>query len=977
MEHHRQTSQLEAFLKHFHSTPRGLTTEDAALRLKEKGPNQLVVKKKKPLILEFFEEFKDLMVIILIAAALFAYFSGETTDAIIIIFIVFLNATIGFVQKYKAEKAIEALRKMITPQARIFRDGKQMKIPAAEVVVGDVLILEEGDTINADAVIFEENELETQEAILTGESIPVGKNSLFHEQNPHRDPEKTHTVFMGTMVTHGTGRAVVIRTGMHTEMGKIAKLTTETKKDKSPLEKEIHNIGIFVGKITFVITAILFVVGVLLQKKGIIETLIFATSVAVAAVPEGLPATITISLAIGVQRLAKNNAIVKQLSSVETLGATTVICSDKTGTLTKNEMTVKEVHFDRYKGSVQGAGYDPRGSIGIEQEQGDKKLITIGDEQNPYEDYEQNRTDLEKMSQDHPEMFSTLELLLITAGLCNNADLTYENRTWKVLGDPTEAALITLVKKSGFHLGEAREKFEKIHEYPFDSTRKRMTVLMKDVNTGKFFALCKGAPANILSASSHVMLNNHPVLLDKETYKDFIDKNDKMAGQALRCLGFAYRELTPHELRQLKHENGGGQESPHGGKIQLTQEETEQNLVFLGLMGMEDPPRPEVPHAIELAQRAGIKVYIITGDQGPTALAIARQIGLLQNKNHRVILGEELEIMSLSELKKILSQKHIDVIFARVSPADKLKIVSALKELDEVVAVTGDGVNDAPALKRSDIGVAMGISGTDVSKEAANMILSDDSFATIVKAVKEGRTIYENLKKFIFYVFSSNIGELILIFGALVLNLPMPLTAVLILFINLTTDVLPAIALGVEPGEKDIMDKNPRHPKQKILNRKFVLHFAYIGFLMGIMTLIAYMWDLSRLHVVFDQNANKETLEYLKASSLAFMMMVTIQLAHSLNARSVDKSLFTLKPWSNLKLLGAIVISFALALAVIEVPFFQHLFDTTGLDATEWTIVGVSALLIIVAEEIRKMINYYRKPKVKILPPDHAHRTEE
>lgn len=959
----QQAARLEAFLKHFHSNPSGLGAQEAQQVLREKGPNSLQVKKKKSLIIEFFEEFKDLMVIILIAAAIFAFFSGETTDAVIIIIVVVLNAAIGFIQKYKAEKAIEALRRMITPQARVLRDGKQTRIAAADVVPGDILILEEGDTVNADAVIFEENELETQEAILTGESIPVGKNSLFHEDNPKREPEKIHTVFMGTMVTHGTGRAVVIRTGMHTEMGKIAKLTTETKKDKSPLEKEIHNIGMFVGKITFLITGILFAVGTFIQKKEVIDTLIFATSVAVAAVPEGLPATITIALAIGVQRLAKNNAIVKQLSSVETLGATTVICSDKTGTLTKNEMTVRQIHFDRFSASAQGAGYDPRGSITIEQ--GGKKLITIGDEENPYEDYEQNRADLESMAKEHPEAFNSFELLLLTAGFCNNADLSYENQSWKVLGDPTEAALITAVKKSGYHLAEAKEKFEKIHEYPFDSTRKRMTVLMKDVNTGKFFALSKGAPGSILAACSHVMLNNHPVLLDQDTYREYIGKNEKMAAEALRCLGFAYRELTPNEIRQLKHEQGG--------KIQLTQKETEKNLVFLGLMGMEDPPREEVPEAIELTQKAGIKVYIITGDQGATAKAIAGQIGLLQEKTHRIILGEELEIMSVTELKKILGQKFIDVIFARVSPADKLKIVSALKELGEIVAVTGDGVNDAPALKRADIGVAMGITGTDVSKEAANMILSDDSFATIVKAVKEGRTIYENLKKFIFYVFASNIGELILIFAALLLNLPMPLTAVLILFINLTTDVLPAIALGVEPGEKDIMDRPPRQPKQKILNREFILHFVYIGLLIGTMTLIAYMWDLSRLHVIFDQNIDKNGIGYIKASSLAFMMMITIQLAHSLNSRSVTKSIFTLRPWSNMKLLGAIALSFIMGLVIVEVPLLQQLFSTTGLDATEWMIVGGCTILIIVAEEIRKFIKHRRNPKIKTSPSTHAH----
>ncbi len=959
---------LEAFLKKHLSTPKGLSSDEAKKVLAEKGANLLKVKKKRPLILEFLDQFKDLMVIILIVAACLAFLSGETADAIIIIFIVILNACIGFAQQYKAEKAIEALRKLITPQARVLRDGKQIKIAAADVVPGDILILEEGDTVNADALIFEENELETQEAILTGESVPVGKSSILYEANWDHEPEKIHKVFMGTMVTHGTGRAVVLHTGMHTEMGKIAKLTTETKKDKSPLEKELQNIGVFVGKITFLITAVLFVVGVLLQKKGIIDTLIFATSVAVAAVPEGLPATITIALAIGVQRLAKKNAIVKQLSSVETLGATTVICSDKTGTLTKNEMTVKEIYFDRYNASVRGVGYDPRGSIHIEHT--DENCITIGNAQDPYEDYEKNRQDLAKLGKDHPEMYGSLHPLLLTAGLCNNADLEYENKTWKVIGDPTEAALITAVRKSGFNLEEAKTRYEKIHEYPFDSTRKRMTILVKDPDSEKVYVLTKGSPASILGACSHVMLNNHPVLIDEETYDDFLKKNEVMARESLRCLGFAYRELTPHELRKLKHEPGG--EFQVGGKIQLKQQDIEQNLIFLGLMGMVDPPRTEAAEAIQLTQRAGIKVYMVTGDHGLTAEAVAKQIGLVQESGHRIIFGEELEKMSVTELKKILAQKYLDIIFARVSPADKLKIVSALKENGEIVAVTGDGVNDAPALKRADIGVAMGITGTDVSKEAANMILSDDSFATIVSAVQEGRTIYENLKKFIFYIFSSNIGELILIFGAIILNLPVPLPAILILFVNLTTDVLPAIALGVEPAEKNIMDRNPRHPKQKILNREFILHFFFIGFVVGALTLIAYMWDLSRLHVTFEQTIGRDSMAYLKASTLAFVLMVTIELANALNSRSVDTSLFKLKFLGNPTLLWSILISFGMALLIVEVPFFQIYFHTASLDASEWLIIGGCSILVIVAEETRKFFKNRRKPKAKISPTIHA-----
>jgi len=971
--------QLEAFLELHQSSVHGLTTDEAKKRLAEVGPNVLTSKKKRPLFLEFLDEFKDLMVIILIFAGIFAFFSGETTDGAIIIFIVILNAAIGFFQKYRAEKAIEALQKMITPQARVLRDGKQDKIPASELVPGDVLILDEGDSVNADAILFEENELETQEAILTGESSPVEKNSATagaHIDSPKAgetitQAQKNQMVFMGTTIAHGTGRAVVLNTGMKTEMGAIATLTTETKKDKSPLEKELHNIGIFVGKITFVITGFLFVFGVLIQHKNIIDTLIFATSVAVAAVPEGLPATITIALAIGVQKLAKQNAIVKQLSSVETLGATTVICSDKTGTLTKNEMTVKEIYFDRYNASVRGVGYDPHGSIHIEHT--DQSCVTIGTVTDPNEDYECERKNIETMAGEHPEMYGTLELLLLAAGLCNNADVVNNNaantttnqnadaetadlplehnqtESWKAMGDPTEAALITLVRKSGFNLDEAKKNFQKVHEYPFDSTRKRMTVLIK--MDEKYYVFTKGAPGSVLGVSSHVMLNNHPVLIDNGTRNDFLNKNEIMARNALRCLGFAYRELTPHELRKIKTQK-------------LSQQEIEQNMVFVGLMGMIDPPRPEVIKAIELTQRAGIKVYIITGDHGLTAEAVAKQIGLIDEKtNHRIIFGEQLETMPLPDLKKLLSQKHLDIIFARVSPAHKLKIVTALKELGEIVAVTGDGVNDAPALKRADIGIAMGITGTDVSKEAANMILSDDSFATIVTAIREGRTIYENLKKSIFYVFSSNIGELILVFGAIVLNLPMALTAILILFVNLTTDVLPAIALGVEPTEKNIMDKNPRQPKQKILNREFIFHIFYIGAVIGGLALMAYMWDLTRLHVTFEQT--RGNMDYLQATTLTFILIVAAELANALNSRSAETSLLKVKPFSNIKLLLAIAVSMVLALLIVEIPFFEQYFHTTFLGGLEWIIILGSVVIVILAEEIYKMIKNRRNPKVK------------
>jgi len=481
---------------------------------------------------------------------------------------------------------------------------------------------------------------------------------------------------------------------------------------------------------------------------------------------------------------------------------------------------------------------------------------------------------------------------------------------------------------------------------------------MKEKETGKIYAFSKGAPGSILGISSHIMLNHHPVLIDEESNDGIIKKNEIMARDALRCLGFSYRELTANETRKLisgKH-----------NVFPFKQTDIEQDMVFLGLMGLLDPPREEVREAISLTRRAGIKVYIITGDHGLTAEAVAKQIGLISERiNYRIVFGEEMDKLTQPDLKKLLENRKLEIIFARVSPQHKLRIVSALKELGEVVAVTGDGVNDAPALKRADIGVAMGIVGTDVSKEAANMVLSDDSFATIITAVKEGRTIYENLRKFIHYIFSSNIGEIVLIFGAIMLNLPMPLTAILILFVNMTTDVFPAIPLGLEPAEKDIMDKKPRHPKQKILNKTFIGRFMTIGFFIGVITLLAYMWDLNRLNIRIQEGVHPSNPLFLKASTLAFILMVTIELANAFNSRSVNKSIFKMKFLGNIQLILGIVAALVLTIAVVEIPFFQQYFHTVNPDASEWAVIGFCTILIVAVEEIRKW--FLNRKKIHLL----------
>jgi potassium/sodium efflux P-type ATPase len=927
----------------------GLEPGDIAARREKYGPNLIASKKKKSSLISFFEEFKDLMVIILIVAAILAFIGGESRDGIIILFIVVLNAAIGFIQKHKAEKAIEALARLVAPKARVIRGGKETEIDAGDLVPGDIIVLREGDSVTADALLFEVNELETQESALTGESVPVQKLTYDIEETKDMAADKENMVFMGTGVTHGNGIAVVAFTGMNTEMGKIAKLTSETKKALSPLEKELFRIGMFVGKIAFVISAILLAVGVFVQGKQFIETLLFATSVAVAAVPEGLPATITIALAIGVQRLARKKAIVKQLSSAETLGSTTVICSDKTGTLTKNEMTVKEIYLDKYEISVRGVGYAPVGSVHIES--AGKQCLTIGTDAGHYDDYEKQRENLKSLHDRLPDLYSSLELFMLAAGLCNNARLSEEENVWKVFGDPTEGALLTMVEKTGFDLEEIHKQYRKVHEITFDSTRKRMTVIFKDIKSGKHFAFAKGAPDSILEICHQSVFNGNTVKLDRETAEVFHLRNNAMAEKALRGLGFAYRELTAKEVAELEE------------KKRLPKETVEHNLVFLGLAGMIDPPRPEVQKAVEMAHTAGIRTYIITGDHGLTAEAIAKQLNLIGRKRHTIITGETLDNLSDKSLSDKLANRDLDIIFARVSPEHKLRVVDLLEKHGEVVAVTGDGVNDAPALKRADIGIAMGISGTDVSKEASDMVLADDSYSTIVTAVREGRTIYANLHKFIFYVFSCNFAELLTVFAAILMALPAPLTAILILCINLGTDVLPAVALGIEPPEPGTMHKKPRDPKSKIMNPRFIGRFMYLGILMGIIVMGVYIWTLYRYGWSWGVPLAHDSLVYLKASSVAFVQLIIIQMVNAYNSRSEVHSIFRLGFFSNPYLLGAIAISVAMTIALVEIPFLQGYLDTTGLNLIDWAIVIGSSLLVLAFEEVRKALTRRRHGK--------------
>lgn len=846
--------------------PTGLTDFEVRERQQKHGLNILTEKKKTPLIIKFLEEFADLMVLILIFAAVVALIGGEVRDATVILVIVVLNATIGFIQKFRAEKAIDALKKLVAPKAHVKRNGQEMMIDAKELVPGDILILQEGDAITADARLLNGNELETNESVLTGESAPVAKNAQ-------------DMVFMSTTVTHGTAEAVVTATGMRTEFGKIAELTTKTEKDKTPLQKELFQISIFIGKITIVISLILLGIGIFIQHQPFTAALLFAASVAVAAVPEGLPATITIALALGVQKLAKENAIMRDLASVETLGAVSHICSDKTGTLTKNEMTVTTLFANDEMIAVTGIGYGLDGTI--------------------------------KNKSDH------LHWLCKTVMRCNNAKLLKEDKKWIACGDPTEAALITLGKKAGI---DENTLGTKMGELPFDSHRKRMTVITKDEN-GILTASVKGALESVLPCCSKIYKNGLITDLTETDRTAILTAQKKMTSKALRVLVIAARELPAH----------------------CSQENTEKDLIFLGLCGMIDPPRENVAEAIRMTRAAGIAVTIVTGDNGDTARAIAHQIGLCEKPaDLQVITGTDLEKMTDQKLQALFKKKQ-KPLFARVSPQDKFRIVKILKSMGKIVAVTGDGVNDAPALKQADIGVAMGITGTDVSKEAANMVLADDSFATIVTAIKEGRTIYDNIKKFIYYVFSCNIAELCTIFAAILFNLPPPLSAILILCIDIGTDVLPALAIGVEKSENGIMQRAPRKPKTPIMNKTFTIHYVSIGFTIGAIVVGTYLWTL-------------QNYTYTKGASVAFALLVFIQMANAYNARSPRLSIFTVGLFTNLYLLGAIIISILTTIAIVSVPFLQDYLHTTSLTGQEWGMITIASLSILFIEECRKMI---------------------
>ncbi len=859
----------------------GLSTKEAAKLLLKYGKNEIKLTKTKNWLIEYLKEFAEIFSIILLFAAGISYLAQEPIEAVIILAIIIINSLISFGQKYKADRAVESLQKLVSPNAVVIRSGKTIEIKADQVVVGDLIVLSEGMRIPADAKVVESSELYIGESILTGESIPVLKSKL----------KPDNQIFMGTEVMSGLGYAIVLKTGLQTKFGQIALLTNQTTKEKSPLELELYNIGLFVSKITLVVAVIIVALTIFRQQRELLETLIFASSVAVAAVPEGLPATVTIALALGVQRLARKGAIVKQLSSVETLGCTSTIVSDKTGTLTKNEMTAVSCFSPFAEFEISGIGYNNKGQVN---------------------------------SLNNKDTVNFLGKIQLISQNCNSAKLNLS--TESIIGDPTEGALLSLAAKiSGKPL-----KVNLLQTIPFNSVRKVMGTLIQENQEN--YILVKGAPDIVLKNCTKIFDGQKILRLTDAHKLQIQEKLDQMANNALRTIALAYKPTKQSEI---------------------TEKDLDE-LIFTGLVGIIDPPRLEIKKTVLAAKRAGIRLIMCTGDYANTAKAIGVQLNICQ-PNDTVITGDELKNYSDPKLKKLLNQ-NTNLIFARVNPEDKLRVVIMLKELGEIVAVTGDGVNDAPALKKADIGVAMGITGTEVSKEAANIVLSKDNFTNIIDAVAEGRTTYNNLRKFIFYIFSCNIGELTVIIIALIVGLPAPLTAILILTINIGTDLLPALALAAEKPEKDFMLIPPRKIGQRILESRFNLRFISVGITIGLLGTIVFLIFLLKGGYQFGTTLSTESYLYLKASTATFACLVIAQMFNVVNAKSEKQMYLSMIDKPNKYLLIAVLLSLGLLYAIVEIPVLNIIFKTTHLNNSEWlTIIGISSIIYF-TEEIRKFL---------------------
>jgi len=892
---------------------RGLTAQEAQARLEQYGPNELQERPRPSFWKMLLDQFNQFLVLILIVAAIVSFLLGEYLDSGAIMAIVILNAILGVIQESKAEEALAALQKMAAPNAQVLRDGHLLTIPAREVVPGDVVILETGNYVPADVRLVESVNLRIEEAPLTGESVSVEKDAelVLKEDLPLGD--RRNLAFMGTVVSYGRGKGIVVATGMNTEIGLIAEMIQSYEEEPTPLQVKLDQLGKWLGIGCLTVCGLVFVIGVLRDtnvamifqpdggplaylntfKQAIVDMFMVAVSLAIAAVPEGLPAVVTIVLALGMQEMIKRHALIRKLPAVETLGSATTICSDKTGTLTQDKMRAMQMYVDRTILSISGDGYKPVGEF--------------SDNGRP--------VDLSG--------YPGSNLLLRAGLLCNDARLEPDpdnDDSWRMVGDPTEGALVVAAAKAGFWREELERDYPRLAEIPFDSERKRMTTIHPDPKWGNYVAYVKGAPDIIIGLCTKVIEDGQERPLTAERRRRILEVNEALSSNALRVLGVAYRPLP---------------EVPKNPSI----EEIERDLTFVGLIGMIDPARPEVREAIKVARQAGIKTIMITGDYKNTAVAIAKELDLL-TPDGRVLTGAELDQLDDETFTDMVEEVEV---YARVSPQHKVRIVEALKKRGHIVAMTGDGVNDAPALKRANIGVAMGITGTDVSKETADMVLTDDNYASIVSAVEEGRIIYSNIRKFVYYLLSCNVGEIMAIFLAMLAGWPVPLTAIQLLVLNLVTDGAPALALGMEKGDPDIMKRPPRRPDEPVINREMIRGIAVQTVAITAATLTAFIIGLHR----FPNNL-------AAAQTMAFATLSISELFRAYTSRSERYSLRDIGVFSNKWMQWAVLASLAIVLAIIYVPFLDPIFDTTLLSLREWMVMTPLILLPAVAAEANK-----------------------
>ncbi|MDU1828729.1 cation-translocating P-type ATPase [Anaerococcus sp.] len=884
-----QGSKKEILEKIGSDPKKGLSSNEASSRLEKYGPNKIESSNKKSLGKKILEQILDPMVILLILASIVSMFTGDKIEAIIIIAIVVINAIMSIYQEGQAEDSVAALQKMSSPEATVIRDGKRGKVKAEDLVPGDIVVLETGDIIPADIRLLDSRNLQIDESSLTGESVSVEKDAEELYDKEVGIGDRKNFAYSSSIVTYGHGEGLITSTGHNTEIGRIATSLDTVEDKQTPLQRQLKDLSKKLAILVVIICALVFVVGYFRTSMSILDNFMVAVSLAVAAIPEGLTAVVTIVLSIGMNRMVDKKAIVKNLVSVETLGSTTAICSDKTGTLTQNEMTITKVYTDFKEYDVEGSGYTPKGDI---SHKGD----VIDDD-------------------------SQIKLIMTIASLSNDANLIEKNGSYEITGDPTEAAMLTLSEKWDIVQEDLNEAHPRIDEIPFDSDRKMMTTFHNiDKN---YYAMTKGAPDVMINNSSKIMIDGKLEDFTDDLKEKVLKENTKLAKQALRVMAYAFKPYESLENEELSTEN------------------IEREMVFVGLTGMIDPPRPEAKAAVEECHNSGIDVFMITGDYFETALAIAKELGIAECED-QAMQGSDLNNKSEEEIREIVKTKRI---FARVSPQNKVQLVNALQANGEVVAMTGDGVNDAPAIKNADIGISMGITGTDVAKDTADMILVDDNFATIVNAVEEGRVIFSNIKKFVSFLLSCNIAEVAIVFLSILFGLPSPLTPIQLLWLNLVTDAFPALALGVEPAEADIMERKPRDPDAAITSGETGKGIIFQSIAITISVLLAYVIGLK---YIFPNNIEG-------AHTMVFATLITSELLRAFSVRSEKYTLKELGWFSNKNLVKANLLSFALLLVVMYVPILRKLFELEFISWQWWIILLLSFLPLLIGE-IRKRI---------------------